>query len=177
MAPYLEISAVENGNGSFGQPGRLTGVFAALRVQPVAALFRGMTATLLRDVPFSATYWYGYETAKLRLRVPEEVVKDAFARTFLQSLACGAGAGMAATIVIAPLDVVKTVRQHQIESGAATSYAAILRTMRLSPAVAFTGTGLRLVRVPLGLATMMAALEVTKLAFERRRSARSSTTN
>jgi len=76
----------------------------ALRGQPLHCWFRGMTPTLLRDVPFSGTYWLFYETAKQRVRIPEEAVRSATARTLLQSLLCGAGAGMAATVLIAPLD-------------------------------------------------------------------------
>ena len=143
----------------------------ALRGQPLHCWFRGMTPTLLRDVPFSGTYWLFYETAKQRVRIPEEAVRSATARALLQSLLCGAGAGMAATVLIAPLDVIKTMRQHRLHTGEASSYGAILHTIRDSPAVAFAGIGPRLVRIPAGLATMMAGLEVTKLAFEQRHTA------
>ena len=135
------------------------------------AWFRGMTPTLLRDVPFSAVYWLLYETAKQRVRVPEEAVRSATLRTFIQSLVCGAAAGMAAALVCAPLDVVKTVRQHKLEDGTAASYADILGRIRRSPAAAFAGLGPRLVRIPMGLATMMAGIEVTRLGFEQRRHA------
>ena len=54
------------------------------------------------------------------------------------------------------------------ESGAASSYAEIFATLRRAPALAFAGIGPRLIRIPAGLATMMAALEATKRAFELR---------
>ena len=131
-----------------------------------------MAPTLLRDVPFSATYWLLYETAKRHVVIPEESVASATTRTFLQSLACGAGAGVTAAVLIAPLDVIKTVRQHHMTSGQASSYASILQSIRDTPRVAFAGIGPRLVRIPAGLATMMATLEVTKGFFlERRRRA------
>lgn len=147
----------------------LPGVLAALRRQSVGCWFRGMQATLLRDVPFSATYWLLYETAKRRLVISESALPSPTARTFVQSLACGGAAGMAAAVLIAPLDVIKTVRQHQIASGSAASYAAILSSIRATPRVAFAGLGPRLVRIPTGLAAMMAGIEVTRLAFEQRR--------
>ena len=142
-------------------------VLRTLRRQPVGAWFRGLMPTLLRDVPFSATYWFLYETLKQRVVLSEAQLHSTTARTFVQSLVCGAGAGMAAALVCAPLDVVKTVRQHTAGEGA--SYTAILVRIRASPALAFAGLGPRLVRIPAGLATMMAGIEVTKSLFEQRR--------
>ena len=128
--------------------------------------------TLLRDVPFSAIYWLGYEQAKSKVSLPGSWLGVGSARTAATSFVCGAGAGMVAAVLIAPLDVIKTVRQHHIENGQASSYRSILGTLRKSPVVAFAGLGPRLVRVPAGMATMMAGLEVTKLWFESRRASR-----
>ena len=133
------------------------------------AWFRGMVPTLLRDVPFSAIYWLGYETAKSRVRVPPAWVPSGGLRSAVESFVSGAGAGMLAAVVITPLDVVKTIRQHHVPGSSALSYASIMRMLRDSPGVAFAGLGPRLVRVPAGLATMMAALEYTKRTFEQRR--------
>ena len=145
----------------------LPGVVRALRAQPVSAWFRGLVPTLLRDVPFSATYWLLYETMKHRVKLSEETLSSATARMFVQSLVCGAGSGIMAALVCAPLDVIKTVRQHQ--TAPVTSYADILRSIRQTPQLAFAGLGPRLIRIPAGLATMMAGIEVTKLGFEQRR--------
>ena len=79
--------------------------------------------------------------------------------------------GVITAVVTEPLDVVKTVRQHKLEDGTAASYADILGRIRRSPAAAFAGLGPRLVRIPMGLATMMAGIEVTRLGFEQRRHA------
>lgn len=135
--------------------------------QPLPSWFQGYVPTLLRDVPFSAVYWLGYEKAKSRVSIPEDIVARESLRTLLQSFVCGAGAGMLAAILIAPLDVIKTVRQHHALIGAKSTYANILKTIRDNPVVAFAGIGPRLVRIPSGLATMMATLELTKWTFAR----------
>lgn len=150
----------------------LPSVVRELRTQRYAAWFRGLTATLLRDVPFSATYWLLYETMKARVQLPETSLSSPTARTFVQSLVCGAGAGMAAALVCAPLDVIKTVRQHQTNANATMTYTDIMRSLRASPGLAFAGLAPRLIRIPSGLGTMMAGIEVTKLTFEQRRAAR-----
>jgi hypothetical protein len=119
--------------------------------QPLHCWFRGLMPTLLRDVPFSATYWLFYETSKRHVRVDALAVGGATAATFVQSLVCGAVSGMAAAVLVAPLDVIKTVRQHRLESGHAADYADILRSIRNAPVVAFAGLGPRLVRIPCAL--------------------------
>ena len=144
----------------------------ALVQQGPGAWFRGTVPTLLRDVPFSAIYWLGYETAKSRVRVPPAWGASSGLRNAVESFVSGAGAGMFAAVVTTPVDVIKTIRQHHVQGGGTTSYATILRTLRDTPAVAFAGLGPRLVRIPVGMATMMAALEHTKRSFEQRREQR-----
>lgn len=73
-------------------------------------LWRGFSVTLLRDVPFAATYFTTYELAK------HVQTKILMARTggepptlgTLNHLASGAWAGVSASIVTIPLDAVKT---------------------------------------------------------------------
>mmetsp|Transcript_65134 Transcript_65134/g.181090 ORF Transcript_65134/g.181090 Transcript_65134/m.181090 type:complete len:292 (-) Transcript_65134:41-916(-) len=148
---------------------KMTSCLGTMWRQPPSSWFRGMVPTLLRDVPFSAIYWFAYEQAKGRVRVPESLVRQESLRTFLQSFCSGAAAGMLAAVLLAPMDVIKTVRQHRLEAGLASSYSQILRSIRERPAIAFAGVGPRLVRIPAGLATMMASLEVTRRSFEQRR--------
>lgn len=144
-----------------------------LRDQP-SSWFRGFIPTLVRDVPFSAIYWAGYEFNKSRLVVPHAWVPDEDLRTFSHSFVCGAGAGLFAALILTPADVVKTLRQQLAQSGEQKSYAEILRLVRTSPRRSMAGVGPRLLRIPIGMATMMSVLEVTRSAFERRRSSEES---
>lgn len=52
------------------------------------ALWRGLIPTMLRDVPFSAVYWMGYEKIKHRLQKRQDM--SHFQIAFLS----GAGSGM-----------------------------------------------------------------------------------
>nr|XP_020516828.1 mitochondrial glycine transporter B-like isoform X1 [Labrus bergylta] len=68
------------------------------------ALFSGLTATLLRDAPFSGIYVMFYSQAKKTL--PQEVASSAYAP--LVNFGCGMVAGVMASLVTQPADVVKT---------------------------------------------------------------------
>jgi hypothetical protein len=66
-------------------------------------LWRGYSATLLRDVPFSAIYWPCYEFLR-----PQRY-------NFVETFLAGAFAGTVASTVTLPMDVIKT--RLQIELG------------------------------------------------------------
>jgi len=77
-----------------------------------AALFRGLGATLWRDVPFSALYWTGFEGCKkIALEANPSLGVTA-------SFMAGAVAGGASALVTTPFDVVKT--RHQVHFAAGT---------------------------------------------------------
>jgi solute carrier family 25 protein 39/40 len=145
----------------------LGGCLRTLSNQPLPSWFRGIGPTLARDVPFSAIYWCGYEEAKTRVVLPRGPGEASGGlHIFMHSFVCGAGAGIVAAVATAPSDVVKTVRQ---QAAADASYSQILATIREQPRLALAGLGPRLIRIPAGLATMMAGLEASKRWFERRR--------
>ena len=54
------------------------------------SLWRGLGPTLLRDVPFSAMYWYNYELGKAWLCEQNNTTEPTFAITFLSGAASGA---------------------------------------------------------------------------------------
>ncbi|XP_025004170.2 solute carrier family 25 member 40 isoform X4 [Gallus gallus] len=74
------------------------------------SLWRGWSTTILRDVPFSAVYWYNYE------RFKKMMCKNAGARepTFFIAFTAGAASGSIAAVVTLPFDVVKTHRQTEL---------------------------------------------------------------
>uniref|UniRef100_A0A8C7PXM5 Mitochondrial glutathione transporter SLC25A39 n=1 Tax=Oncorhynchus mykiss TaxID=8022 RepID=A0A8C7PXM5_ONCMY len=74
------------------------------------SLWRGLGPTVLRDVPFSALYWFNYELVKAHLCDQYNVSQA----TFSISFTAGAISGAVAAIMTLPFDVVKTRRQIQL---------------------------------------------------------------
>ncbi|XP_035856282.1 mitochondrial glycine transporter B-like isoform X3 [Sander lucioperca] len=70
----------------------------------IRALFSGLTATLLRDAPFSGIYVMFYSQAKKAM--PQEVTSSPYAP--LVNFSCGVVAGVMASLATQPADVVKT---------------------------------------------------------------------
>ncbi|XP_054162278.1 probable mitochondrial glutathione transporter SLC25A40 [Oppia nitens] len=81
-------------------------VLNLLRTQGFFSLWRGLSATIMRDVPFSCIYWANYEYMKKRFNQKEP--------TFAFSFINGATAGTVAAIITLPFDVVKTHRQIEL---------------------------------------------------------------
>uniref|UniRef100_A0A8B9ZEA8 Mitochondrial glutathione transporter SLC25A39 n=1 Tax=Anas platyrhynchos TaxID=8839 RepID=A0A8B9ZEA8_ANAPL len=75
------------------------------------SLWRGWGPTVLRDVPFSALYWFNYELVREWLCAQARLDEA----TFMISFASGAISGTVAAVLTLPFDVVKT--QRQIELG------------------------------------------------------------
>jgi solute carrier family 25 protein 39/40 len=105
--------------------------------QGIRSLWRGLTLTLWRDVPFSAIYWWGYESGRNVLtdmrgrssarndgiefhkgRGEERVRRRSHSRshenhtaTLVDSFIAGAASGAVAAVVTTPFDVGKTRQQ------------------------------------------------------------------
>lgn len=86
----------------------LAGLVAA---QGVRGLWNGYTATLLRDVPFSALYWPLYEQTKSYL---SSLYPAEGSNSFSINFVSGALAGSVASTVTLPFDVLKTIKQIDI---------------------------------------------------------------
>jgi len=80
-----------------------------VKAQGVRALWNGYTATLLRDVPFSALYWPLYEQSKAIMNLYTSN-RD----SFLVNFGSGAVAGSFASTVTLPFDVIKTIKQIEM---------------------------------------------------------------
>ncbi|XP_078140754.1 mitochondrial glycine transporter A isoform X2 [Centroberyx gerrardi] len=103
MLPVTVIKTrFESGRYNYGS------VVGALRsvcqTEGPLALFSGLMATLLRDAPFSGIYVMFYSQTKASL--PKEVSASAYAP--LANFSCGVLAGVSASLITQPADVVKT---------------------------------------------------------------------
>ncbi|XP_062841040.1 probable mitochondrial glutathione transporter SLC25A39 isoform X2 [Trichomycterus rosablanca] len=83
---------------------------SAVSQNGVLSLWRGWGPTVLRDVPFSALYWFSYERLKEELC---EIYRSPQA-SFSISFTSGAVSGAIAAVLTLPFDVVKTRRQIQL---------------------------------------------------------------
>uniref|UniRef100_A0A8C6UMY4 Mitochondrial glycine transporter n=1 Tax=Neogobius melanostomus TaxID=47308 RepID=A0A8C6UMY4_9GOBI len=79
-------------------------LLSVCRTEGPGALYSGLCATLIRDVPFSGIYVMFYSQAKAAL--PTEISLSATAP--LANFSCGVLAGVLACLITQPADVVKT---------------------------------------------------------------------
>jgi solute carrier family 25 protein 39/40 len=120
----------------------LTGLHQMTQTQGYTSLWRGLTLTMWRDVPFSGLYWYGYEAVRNQLSDAREKIAgrghhleadravtgrrqshttETHSVTFVDSFLAGALSGGFAALVTTPFDVGKTRQQtyrHQGDDGA-----------------------------------------------------------
>ncbi|KAL8675641.1 MAG: hypothetical protein Q9186_007688 [Xanthomendoza sp. 1 TL-2023] len=116
----------------------LLGLRKLVHAQGYSSLWRGLTLTMWRDVPFSGLYWWGYEAGRNRLRdlryptVTQDATRSSslndenHSATFVDSFLAGATSGAVAAIVTTPFDVGKTRQQvtddHQKKAPAAKGH-------------------------------------------------------
>ncbi|KAI9722401.1 MAG: hypothetical protein M1828_004768 [Chrysothrix sp. TS-e1954] len=115
----------------------LSGVREMASNQGVHTLWRGLTLTLWRDVPFSALYWWGYEAGRNVLidfrtrmngggrgeggaiagRRSGSRNRQNHTSTLIDSFIAGAASGAVASVVTTPFDVGKTRQQVFEQAG------------------------------------------------------------
>ncbi|KAG5436931.1 hypothetical protein PCANB_001341 [Pneumocystis canis] len=100
-----------------------TGIQDMVRVQGFQSLWKGLSPTLWRDVPFSGFYWMGYERIKYFLKDYIESLKNLKPGTseFIRSFISGGISGSVAAFITHPFDSVKTRRQILNNSGLITA--------------------------------------------------------
>lgn len=64
-------------------------IHSAVKTEGWRSLWRGFGPTLLRDVPFSAMYWYNYEKGKIWLCKRYQTREPTFAITFISGAVSG----------------------------------------------------------------------------------------
>ena len=127
----LQATSGPPGTGHFAAT--LSGLCDLVRSQGYTSLWRGLTLTMWRDVPFSGIYWWGYETSREKLAELRERgrgrdsagiqgqqtsrarsssrSKQDHSTTFIDSFISGAVSGSVASAVTTPFDVGKTRQQ------------------------------------------------------------------
>lgn len=139
------------------------------------SLWRGWGPTVLRDVPFSALYWFNYELVKAQLcehyRTPQA--------SFTISFTAGAVSGAIAAVLTLPFDVVKTRRQIQLgemEALGAVSMKKPSSTWNMMRNIwidmgykgLFAGFLPRVIKVAPACAVMISTYEFGKTFFQER---------
>ncbi|KAJ5171924.1 Mitochondrial substrate/solute carrier [Penicillium capsulatum] len=108
------------GTGAGHFKATLEGLYQMTQVRGYASLWRGLSLTMWRDVPFSGLYWWGYEKVKLGLETTRQnalphaasgAETPSTATAFLDSFIAGATSGSVAAFVTTPFDVGKTRQQ------------------------------------------------------------------
>ena len=114
----------------------LVGLHRMTKSQGYTSLWRGLTLTMWRDVPFSGIYWWGYEAVRNSLSDAREVsngkvldpsrgitsgriahADESHSTTFVDSFTAGAVSGALASFVTTPFDVGKTRQQVYRHAG------------------------------------------------------------
>ncbi|XP_073438015.1 mitochondrial glutathione transporter SLC25A40 isoform X1 [Dendrobates tinctorius] len=137
------------------------------------SLWKGWGPTILRDVPFSAMYWYNYELGRKLLCQRYNKTEPTLTICF----ASGAISGSFAAIVTLPFDVVKTRRQIEVgelevlESAQkrSTSTWKIMHTIISENGFRglFAGLSPRLIKVAPACAIMISTYEFGKSFFRK----------
>lgn len=123
------------------------GLHRMTQTQGYRSLWRGLTLTMWRDVPFSGFYWLGYESLRSGISDARQAARGHFKdlevnaadarqraysnesrRTiFVDSFLAGAGSGAVSAFVTTPFDVGKTRQQVYRHSGDDSPSAASAR--------------------------------------------------
>ncbi|KAK4681383.1 Carrier protein, mitochondrial [Podospora pseudoanserina] len=138
------MQAAQGGSSSEHLAETLRGVKDMVNTHGYRSLWRGLTLTLWRDVPFSGMYWWGYETIRgkltdarergrsttLEMDLDRDAQRSSKARarrrsqsrenhadTFTDSFVAGAASGAFASVATMPFDVGKTRTQVFRDSG------------------------------------------------------------
>ncbi|KAM8967672.1 mitochondrial glutathione transporter SLC25A40 [Pelodytes ibericus] len=137
------------------------------------SLWKGWSPTVLRDVPFSAMYWFNYELGRKWLCQRYQTTEPTFAINFTS----GAVSGSIAGIITLPFDVVKTRRQIEVgelevfnnSQRRSTSTWRVMNTIIIDNGLKglFAGLIPRLIKVAPACAIMISTYEFGKNFFRK----------
>lgn len=92
-----------------------------LHEKGIRGLFRGMTLTLMREIPSFGTYFASYEYL---CQQTNAMTEDGKVGSYAKLLFCGGSAGILCWIVTYPADVIKT--RHQMDGMGVTKYNGVI---------------------------------------------------
>ena len=146
----------------------------AIQQNGVLSLWRGLSPMLLRDIPFSISYWIGYEYLKLKL-------SDAATPECLPLVPFVAGSlsGAISAVLTNPLDVAKTHMQVDLGESVeglgrralgAGSFVTVLKSVVAEHGYAGLYAGLvpRMAKIAPACAIMIGSYEAGKAYFAER---------
>lgn len=147
----------------------------------VSVLWRGLSATLWRDVPFSAIYFAGYEGGKHLFTGGGLGANKAagFWNEFAVSFFVGAGSGSVAAVLTHPFDVLKTRLQAENAVVERSSVRAALKALVRDEGTGalFRGLSPRLAKVAPSCGIMIGSFEVVGRLLASSRASRQDTQN
>ncbi|CAH2329489.1 mitochondrial glycine transporter [Pelobates cultripes] len=118
MLPFTVVKTRYE-SGKFGYRSVYGALNNIYKTEGPRGLFTGLTATLLRDAPFSGIYLMFYTQAK---KIVQHEIDPAFSS--LQNFGCGIMAGIMASVATQPADVIKTHMQLSHEKNRWTGQVA-----------------------------------------------------
>ncbi|XP_004692590.1 PREDICTED: mitochondrial glutamate carrier 2 [Condylura cristata] len=157
--PFPPVASAPTSSGSYDagslpspskRPSATLIAWELLRTRGPAGLYKGLGATLLRDIPFSIIYFPLFANLN-NLGINQLTGKASFAHSFVS----GCVAGSAAAVAVTPLDVLKTRIQTLKKGLGEDSYSGVTDCARKvwrqeGPAAFMKGAGCRaLVIAPL----------------------------
>ncbi|KAJ8654401.1 hypothetical protein O0I10_009971 [Lichtheimia ornata] len=156
---------IQAAEGSEGFSAVWKGITQMVQQEGPATLWRGLLPTMLRDVPFSAVYWMGYEKVKHHLNTKHHDTLSNFQTAFL----AGASSGMTAAVLTHPFDVIKT--QRQVSCGHDARIGRLIQMIATTQGYRgfFRGVVPRVFKVAPSCAIMISSYEVGKRFFADRR--------
>uniref|UniRef100_A0A8C7GCY3 Solute carrier family 25 member 40 n=1 Tax=Oncorhynchus kisutch TaxID=8019 RepID=A0A8C7GCY3_ONCKI len=135
-------------------------IHSAVRNEGWRSLWRGWGPTLLRDVPFSAMYWYNYEKGKAWLCKHNNVREPTFAITFISGAVSGS---------VSILAVLSAQLKLFLSSKASSSTLSVMTKIVAENGVGglFVGFLPRVIKVAPACAIMISCYEFGKAFFRK----------
>ncbi|XP_005105018.1 mitochondrial ornithine transporter 1 [Aplysia californica] len=137
-----------------------------LQKEGVKGLFKGLTATFLREMPGYFFFFGGYEICR-HLLTPPGKTKDEIGP--LRTILCGGVGGVTLWVIIFPADVVKSRIQVQSVSGKPPTFRTVFFKIlqQEGPKALYTGLGPTVVRTFPATGALFLAYETTKKSLNR----------